>query len=155
MKAWPPGLLARRRQPISRLHHHSRSPMRPLPAPLPLNTPEANKSQSRKQTGAMDHLRPQVRMGCHYTPRPAGCTTKLIDAAAASKNEALAKAVAAFTALMPAMRTALIEAVEIVDGAPLLADLDAVIEDRLRMIAPRGKAPTAREYLEGWWWPRV
>jgi hypothetical protein len=27
--------------------------------------------------------------------------------------------------------------------------------DRLRMIAPRGKASLAREQLEGWWWPRI
>src|SRR5918993_5033135 len=32
--------------------------------------------KSRKQTGAMGHLRQQIRRDCHYTPLPAGCTTK-------------------------------------------------------------------------------
>jgi hypothetical protein len=41
------------------------------------------------------------------------------------------------------------------DGAPLITDLETVIEDRLRMIAPRWKASLAREQLEGWWWPRI
>jgi hypothetical protein len=35
------------------------------------------------------------------------------------------------------------------------AHLDAVIENELRLIAPRGKANHARELLEGWWWPRI
>jgi len=33
--------------------------------------------------------------------------------------------------------------------------MQAVIEERLRMIAPRGKTALAREHLEGWWWPRI
>jgi hypothetical protein len=63
--------------------------------------------------------------------------------------------VQAFNDLTPAMRTALISAIDVIDGAPLIADLGEVIENRLRMIAPRGKHVVAREYLEGWWWPRV
>ncbi len=53
------------------------------------------------------------------------------------------------------MRKALIAAIEIIDGTPHLADVGALIEERLKMIAPRGKAPLAREQLEGWWWPRI
>lgn len=53
------------------------------------------------------------------------------------------------------MRRALVAAIEIIDGAPLIADLASLIEERIRMIAPSGKAPFAREQLEGWWWPRI
>lgn len=73
----------------------------------------------------------------------------------ASKNKALEKAVAAFMALTPQMRKALITSVEIIDSAPLIADMEATIEAHLRMMAPRGKAALAREQLEGWWWPRI
>src|SRR5690606_25980139 len=74
----------------------------------------------------------------------------LLAAAAASKNVALEKAIVAFMGLAPAMRKTLVSSIEIMDGAPLIADLGSVIEDRLRMIAPRGKAALAREQLEGW-----
>ena len=33
--------------------------------------------------------------------------------------------------------------------------MESLIEEQLRMIAPRGKASFARQQLEGWWWPRV
>ena len=46
-------------------------------------------------------------------------------------------------------------AIEIIDGAPLIADMEALIEERIRMAAPSGKAAVAREQLEGWWWPRI
>ncbi len=68
---------------------------------------------------------------------------------------ALSKSIEAFNALTQEMRTALVAAIEIIDGAPLVADLESLIEERLRMIAPRGKAVLAREQLEGWWWPRI
>lgn len=86
---------------------------------------------------------------------PAKAEAMLLAAAEASKNASLAKAIAAFTALTPEMRKALVAAIEIIDGAPLIADMEALIEERLRMIAPRGKAALAREQLEGWWWPRI
>ena len=53
------------------------------------------------------------------------------------------------------MQKSMLAAVDILDNAPNLQDLEGVIEDRLKMIAPRGKANTAREQLEGWWWPRI
>ena len=53
------------------------------------------------------------------------------------------------------MRRSLLNAVEVLDQAPVLTELGALIEDRLKLIAPRGKAPLARELLEGWWWPRI
>ncbi len=79
----------------------------------------------------------------------------LLEAAATSENVALRKAFAAFTSLSPEMRTALLEAIEIVDNSAIITDLEEVIEGNLRMLAPRNKLPLAREQLEGWWWPRV
>ena len=79
----------------------------------------------------------------------------LLEACGASKNKALSAAIGAFRALTPEMRKALVSAIEIIDGAPLIADMEALIGERLRMIAPRGKVALAREYLEGWWWPRI
>ena len=79
----------------------------------------------------------------------------LLKAAGASKNKALSTAIAAFKVLTPEMRKALVASIEIIDGAPLIADMEALIDERLRMIAPRGKVAFAREQLEGWWWPRI
>ena len=79
----------------------------------------------------------------------------LVKAAAATQNKALSTAVAALTALTPEMHKALVAAIEIIDSAPLISDMEALIEERLRMIAPRGQAALAREQLEGWWWPRI
>lgn len=79
----------------------------------------------------------------------------LMAVAGQSKNVALEKAFEAFLALTPAMRRSLLSAIEVLDNAPNIVDLGPVIESRLRMIAPRGKASLAREQLEGWWWPRI
>ena len=79
----------------------------------------------------------------------------LMNAGAASQNAALEKAVSAFKSLTPSIRKELVGAIEVLDGKPLVADLSASLEDRLRMIAPRGKTVLAREHLEGWWWPRI
>ena len=86
---------------------------------------------------------------------PAKAEAILLEAGGASQNTALAKAITAFTVLTPEMRSALVAAIEIIDRAPLIADMESSIEERLRMIAPRGKAALAREHLEGWWWPRI
>ena len=86
---------------------------------------------------------------------PAKADVMLARAGRASRNAVLVKALAAFNALTPEMRRALVSAIEIIDGAPLIADLESLIEERIRMIAPSGKAPLAREQLEGWWWPRI
>ena len=75
--------------------------------------------------------------------------------ASTSQNEALKPAFEAFLALTPEMRSSLLSAVEVIDQQPLLSDLDTELEAALRLIAPRGKAASARELLEGWWWPRV
>ena len=86
---------------------------------------------------------------------PASAEAILVNATNASKNTALFKAFATFRSLTPEMRKSLVGAIEIIDGAPLISDIASLIEERIRMIAPRGKAPLAREQLEGWWWPRI
>ena len=53
------------------------------------------------------------------------------------------------------MQETLLSAVEIVDQQPTLIELGPLLEDALRLVAPRGKAAEARELLEGWWWPRI
>jgi len=86
---------------------------------------------------------------------PIKAEAMLMAASATSKNAALAKAINAFSTLTPEMRKSLVAAIEIIDGSPLIADIETLIEERLRLIAPRGKAGLAREQLEGWWWPRI
>ena len=86
---------------------------------------------------------------------PEAADVLLMRAATASESEGLKKAVTEFTGLSSATRKALLDEIDVLDGAPLIADLGAVIEVRLRMIAPRGKSDLAREQLEGWWWPRI
>ncbi|MFT4161810.1 ABC-three component system protein [Shinella sp.] len=79
----------------------------------------------------------------------------LTSVASSSKNEALKPAFDAFLQLPERMRASLLSAIEIVDRQPLLSDLDAELENSLRLVAPPGKAGLAREMLEGWWWPRI
>lgn len=79
----------------------------------------------------------------------------LLKAAASSTNLALKSAFEAFQSLAPEMRRTLLDAIEVLDRAPVLIELDAQIEDRLKLLAPRGKHAAARELLEGWWWPRI
>lgn len=104
---------------------------------------------------------PAGSAAAHLRPSDAGdrdpvkAEALLIQASDASTNKALFKAIAAFKSLTPDMRRTLIRAVEIIDGAPLIADMEALIEERIRMAAPSGKAAVAREQLEGWWWPRI
>ncbi len=87
---------------------------------------------------------------------PAKAEAILMAAGTASKNADLAKSIAAFSVLTPDIRKSLVSAIEIIDRAPHIDEIGVVlIEERLRMIAPRGKAVLAREQLEGWWWPRI
>ena len=86
---------------------------------------------------------------------PSRAEAMLVEAGSTSENSALDKAIAAFSALTPEMRKALVASIEIIDGAPLIADIESRIEEQLRMIAPRGKTALARQQLEGWWWPRI
>lgn len=86
---------------------------------------------------------------------PEAADTLLLKAAEASTNQSLQKAVAAFLSLSSAIRQELVASIDVLDCVPLIADLGTGIEERLKMLAPRGKAPLAREQLEGWWWPRI
>jgi hypothetical protein len=81
--------------------------------------------------------------------------TLLSAAAEKSENKDLKAAFGSFQSLAPEMRRSLLSAVEILDHAPVITELSGLIEDRIRIIAPRGKASLARELLEGWWWPRI
>ena len=102
---------------------------------------------------AASFLRPEA---ARQTDRDVKRAQALLNAAAyASKNTELTAAIQAFQTLTPEMRVALIGAVEVLDRSPNIVDLEAVIEDRLKLLAPRGKIAAAREQLEGWWWTRV
>jgi hypothetical protein len=81
--------------------------------------------------------------------------THLTNAAANSKNMSLKPAFDAFQGLASEMQRSLLGAIDVLDKSADLQGLEAVIEDRLKMIAPRGKITAAREQLEGWWWSRV
>jgi hypothetical protein len=81
--------------------------------------------------------------------------TLLVAAAQKSESQTLKEAFLSFEQLAPEMRKLLLSAVEILDQAPVLTELEVAIEDRLKLIAPRGKAAVARELVEGWWWPRI
>ena len=86
---------------------------------------------------------------------PKMAAQRLAFVAATSKNQELQKAFAAFLALSEKMRASLLSAVEILDQQPLITDLDALLDDALRMLAPKSKVSIAREMLEGWWWPVI
>ena len=119
---------------------------------LPARTRFALVTTAQAPTGsAASYLRPAD--ACSRDPNRA--EAMLVKAGRASKNASLATAIANFKALTPEMRSALVAAIEIIDGAPLISNIESLLELRLRMIAPRGKASLAREQLEGWWWPRI
>ena len=119
---------------------------------LPRRTRFALVTTARAPTGsAASYLRPSDA----GSRDSAKAQALLVEAGSTSTNVALAKAIAVFKALTPDMRNTLVGAIEIIDGAPLIGDIRSLIEERLRMVAPRGKAALAREQLEGWWWPRI
>lgn len=108
---------------------------------------------SAPEGSAASYLRPD---GIGSTPRsPEAALARLQSAATDSENKALVAAFAAFLLLAPELQRSLLGAIEVLDVAPTLSQLDASLEDALRIIAPRGKAPAAREQLEGWWYPRI
>lgn len=80
---------------------------------------------------------------------------RLTAVAESSTNQALRPAFDAFLALTFPMRASLLSAVQVLDGQPLASDVGLVIENGIRMVAPRGQTAKAREMLEGWWWPRL
>ncbi len=104
---------------------------------------------------AASMLRPAGAYAAGHGRDPKAAAALLESVADAGGNQELKAAYAAFLALSPAMRTSLLSSIEVLDDQPLLTDLGQVIENELRLIAPRGKASIARERLEGWWWPKV
>jgi len=120
---------------------------------LPGRTRFALVTTAKAPTGSAAEL---LRPPDYGSPRDSeAAEAMLLKAAASSKNASLEKAVVEFIELSPAIRKELVASIEILDEAPHLFDLGPIIESRLKMIAPRGKAALAREQLEGWWWPRV
>lgn len=104
---------------------------------------------------AADLLHPFNVSKTEKTRDPKTAADILTSVASSSKNEALKPAFDAFLQLPERMRASLLSAIEIVDCQPLLSDLDAELENSLRLVAPPGKAGLTREMLEGWWWPRI
>lgn len=86
---------------------------------------------------------------------PKGAAEALTAVAESSTSDTLKPAFDAYLKLVPEMRASLLSAVEVLGSQPHLTDLEAVLEEQLRLFAPAGKAAQAREMLEGWWWPRV
>ena len=96
-------------------------------------------------------LRP-VDSGCRD---PAKMGSLLAEAGSASKNSALAKTIAEFKALKPEMHKVLVGTTEIIDGTPIVPDMDSLIDEQLRMTARCGSGAFACQQLEGRWWPRI
>lgn len=86
---------------------------------------------------------------------PKRASIDLTQIAETSTNKSLKSAFAAYLKLVPEMRASLLSAIEVLGNQLHLPDLDAGLEEHLRLFAPKGKAPLAREMLEGWWWPRI
>lgn len=100
-------------------------------------------------------LRPAGTYSVGKVRDPKAAAAQLEAVAEAGDNKELKAAYRAFLALGSTMRVSLLSSIEILDDQPLVTDLGEVIENDLRMFAPRGQAAIARERLEGWWWPRV
>lgn len=98
-------------------------------------------------------LRPRASYVLGASRSPKTAQERLTRVAQTSENEKLKAAFDAFLALTPQMRSSLLSAVEVIDAQPILSDLEGLLENGLRLVAPRGKAAQARELLEGWWWP--
>ena len=104
---------------------------------------------------AASWLRPVTGLLPSQRRDPSEALRLLTDTARTSNNQTLSPAFDAFLNLTPEMRASLLSSVEVLDVQPTLGDLEAILEDQLRLTVPRGKAAAARELLEGWWWPRV
>ena len=90
---------------------------------LPGRTRFALVTTARAPTGsAASYLRPADACAAATPPGP---KLMLVNAGNGSKNTALSKAITAFMALTPEMRKSLVAAIEIIDGAPLIGDMDA------------------------------
>jgi len=79
----------------------------------------------------------------------------LDDAARTSENEETKRARAAYLALPPEQRRALIGAINVFDQAPNISDVLDEIKDRLTFAAPAQHLQTLVEHLEGLWFSSV
>lgn len=110
---------------------------------------------SAPEGSAASLLRPNSAYPSGASRNPKSAQELLTEIASQSSNKELKPAFDAFLALAPQMRSSLLSAIEVIDHNPRLTSLDEVLESSLRLVAPRGKAATVRELLEGWWWPRI
>ncbi|GFE84971.1 hypothetical protein GCM10011487_69710 [Steroidobacter agaridevorans] len=93
-----------------------------------------------------------LRSGCRDRETPRA----LLDAAAStSMNKDNLAAYEAWKALSPIDQISLLEQIEVLDGAPTIADLEEQLLEQLWGFAESSKRPTFLEYLEGWWFRRV
>jgi hypothetical protein len=110
---------------------------------------------SASETSVAAMLRSESSYGPGGRRRPKEAAQRLTEIAQSSTNKELVTAFAAFLALTDRMRASLLSAIEILDRQPDLVEVETLLEETLRIFAPRGRASQAREMIEGWWWPRV
>ena len=72
-----------------------------------------------------------------------------------SSNKDNKPAYAVYLSAAPAKRKAILEAVVVMDGAPLEGDLDALIRDEIFWVVLRRHHDVFLQRLEGWWLRRV
>jgi len=120
---------------------------------LPSRTRFALVTTSAASSGSAAAL---LRPSTPTSDRNVDKATKLLVAVAKeSSNAVLKSSFDEFLSLTSEMQRSLLDAVDVLDASPNIVDLESIIEERLKMIAPRGKTKLAREHLEGWWWPRI
>jgi hypothetical protein len=100
-------------------------------------------------------LRPAGSYAAESSRDPKAAAERLATVACKSKNKALQQAFDSFLALDPRMRASLLSAVEVLDGQATVDQLQPLLEESLRIFAPKGKALKALELLEGWWWGQI
>ena len=104
---------------------------------------------------AANLLRPGSAYGDGFRRDPVEAERLLAEVAGTSKNDKLKSAFAVFMGLNQKLRISLLSAVEVLDKQMVIEHLENAIEDQLRRLTTKDKIPTAREYVEGWWWGRI
>ena len=85
----------------------------------------------------------------------AAAHSQLLATIAKSRSEGNAKHYGAFSALTEQAQTALLKAIQILDGSPSLADLTTPLQHELRFLAAAQSRDAALQRVEGWWWARI
>lgn len=75
--------------------------------------------------------------------------------ATSSVNKANTQAYGDWQALTELDRLAILEQIEVIDGAPTITSLDADLTQEVWGFTSKENIPAFLEYLEGWWFPRV